>query len=191
MSSDLDDSIRDVGDAPRLRVARTADIPAMNDLIAQSARELSVGLYTPAQIDGAIRYVFGVDTQLLADETYYVIERGAMLVACGGWSRRRTLFGGDQLKRGEDPPLDPATEAARIRAFFVHPQAARQGLGRQLLQHCLDAATAAGFRAVELGATLPGVPLYRVCGFEPLEEMQVPMPNGVSLPIVRMRRALV
>jgi GNAT superfamily N-acetyltransferase len=173
-----------------LRVARTADIPALNELIADSARSLSVGFYTPQETESAITYVFGVDTQLLADETYYVMERDRVFVACGGWSKRRTLFGGDQLKSGADPLLDPATEPARIRAFFVHPGAARQGLGTRLLRHCMNAAAAAGFRTIELAATLPGVPLYAAFGFTPIEETHVPLPDGVRLPIIRMGRAL-
>jgi GNAT superfamily N-acetyltransferase len=168
----------------------TADIPALNQLIAESARGLSVGFYTDAQTESAIRHVFGVDTQLLADETYYVIERDDEMLACGGWSQRATLYGGDQHKSGIDRLLDPATEPARIRAFFVHPRAARQGFGAQLLQHCVAAAEAAGFRTIELGATLPGVPFYRAFGFEEIEPIEVPLADGVRLPVIRMRRAI-
>src|SRR5690242_20642728 len=117
----------------RLRLARFDDVADLQGLIARSARGLSVGYYTPAQTDAAVRYVFGVDSQLIADRTYFVVENDGQVVACGGWSRRRPLFGGDQAKSGPDPLLDPATEPARIRAFFVDPPMARRGLGRQLM----------------------------------------------------------
>jgi len=158
--------------------------------MAMSAAELSRGYYTPAQIESLIAHVFGVDTQLLTDGTYYVIERDEHLVACGGWSGRRTLFGGDQAKGSSDPLLDPATEAARIRAFFVHPSCARQGLGRTLLVHCEAEARAAGFLRTELMATLPGVPLYRALGYEPLESVTYQLPDGLSADFVRMGRTL-
>ena len=158
--------------------------------MALSAEQLSRGYYTPAQIESLIIHVFGVDTQLLIDGTYYVIERDERLVACGGWSRRRTLFGGDQAKDTSDPVLDGATEAARIRAFFVHPGYARQGLGRKLLVHCEAAARAAGFHRAELMATLPGVPLYRALGYESLESVIHRLPDGLSVEFVRMGRVL-
>jgi GNAT superfamily N-acetyltransferase len=119
-----------------------------------------------------------------------VIERDAQPVACGGWSRRRTLFGGDQLTRTSDPILDPATDAARIRAFFVHPASARQGLGRTLLLHCEVAAREAGFHRVELMATLPGVPLYRALGYQTLESLTYRLPDGEAVDFVRMGRLL-
>ena len=174
----------------RIRRALLTEAPALNALMATSAAELSRGYYTTAQIDSLIRYVFGVDTQLLIDGTYYVIERDERLVACGGWSRRRTLFGGDQAKDTSDPLLDAATEAARIRAFFVHPACARQGLGRRLLVHCEDAARAAGFLRTELMATLPGAPLYRALGYEPLESVTHHLPDGLSAEFLRMGRTL-
>src|SRR5471030_1610526 len=126
----------------------------MEALIARSGIELSDGFYTREQAEAITRHVFGVDTQLVADLTYFLIEKHDELVACGGWSKRSTLFGADRTKQGADPLLDPATAAARIRAFFVEPSAARQGLGRLLLSHCADAAAAAGFRALELAATM-------------------------------------
>jgi len=174
----------------RLRAAAEGDVPALQDLIARSARELSVGFYTPEQAEAAIRYVFGVDSQLLADQTYLLIEEEGEIVACGGWSRRRTLFGGDQAKSGPDPLLDPAAEPARIRAFFVEPRMARRGLGRKLLEVCEEAARAAGFRALELVSTLPGEPLYRACGFAELERFTLELPGGVCVPVVRMRRGI-
>ena len=174
----------------RIRRALLTEAPALNALMAMSAAELSRGYYTPSQIESLIAHVFGVDTQLLTDGTYYVVERGEGLVACGGWSRRRTLFGGDQAKDTSDPLLDAATEAARIRAFFVHPDCARQGLGRRLLVHCEAAARAAGFLRTELMATLPGVPLYRALGYEPLESVTYHLPDGLSAEFLRMGRSL-
>src|SRR5262245_48280759 len=174
-----------------LRLATPADTPALRDLIEQSVRALSVGYYTGAQIEGALRYVFGPDTQLIADRTYYVIasEAGA-LVAAGGWSRRRTLYGGDQMKGAEDPLLDPAIDPARVRAFFVHPAWVRRGLGRRLFDRCAADAAGAGFRALELVATLPGEPLYLALGFVPLERTVVALPDGQELPVIRMARPL-
>lgn len=134
--------------------------------------------------------MFGVDSQLLADGTYYVIEAGGTPLACGGWSGRQTLFGGDQAKGTEDQRLDPATDAARIRAFFVHPGSARQGLGRRLLAHCEDAARRAGFRRAELMATLPGVPFYREQGYEDIEPVLHRLPDGMTVRFVRMGKAL-
>jgi GNAT superfamily N-acetyltransferase len=173
-----------------LRLAGTADVPRLEELIARSARELSVGFYTGQQIEAAVAHLFGVDTQLVADGTYYVIERVRMPVACGGWSRRRTLYGADRAKSGADALLEPGAEPARLRAFFVDPQAARQGLGRRLAEECARAAKAAGFGSLELVATLPGVPLYTACGFAAGERFDIALPGGVALPVVRMRRSL-
>ncbi len=172
------------------RLARLDDVPALQGLIARSARGLSEPFYTSAQAEAAIRHVFGVDTQLIRDATYYLAECEKTPLACGGWSRRRTLYGGDQAKSGPDPPLDPAREPARLRAFFVDPSAARQGLGRTLVEICAAAARASGFRAIELAATLPGVPLYRATGFTDVESLELDLPGGVRLPIIRMRREL-
>ena len=175
----------------QLRRALLSEVPALNVLIEASARELSRGYYTASVIDSLITNVFGVDTQLLLDETYYVIERDGHLVACGGWSGRRTLFGGDQAKESSDPTLDPRTDAARIRAFFVHPSCARQGLGRKLLLACESAARAAGFQRAELAATLPGEPLYRALGYTTIERIAHPLPDGQLVDFVRMGRTLV
>ena len=173
-----------------VRVATDADVPALRALIAASVRGLSAGYYTPEQAESALVHVFGPDTQLISDGTYYVVEAGAELVAAGGWSRRRTLYGGDQTKSGADPALDPSAEPARIRAFFVHPAWARRGLGRLLFEHCLSAARAAGFRELTLVATLPGVPLYQALGFVAQESFAVSMPDGVELPVVTMIREI-
>ena len=171
-----------------VRIATMADVPALQELIEVSVRALSVGFYTPAQIDAAMEHVFGVDTQLIADGTYYVIPGSAGPVATGGWSARRTLYGGDQMKAGDDPMLDPAIDAARIRAFFVHPDWARRGLATQIYTACERAAHAAGFRRLELMATLPGEPLYRALGFRPVERVIATLADGVEVPFLRMMR---
>jgi GNAT superfamily N-acetyltransferase len=174
----------------QVRAARPDDIPAMEALIARSGIALSEGFYTREQAAAVTRHVFGVDTQLVADQTYFLIEQHGKLVACGGWSKRSTLFGADRTKQGADPLLDPATEPARIRAFFVDPSAARQGLGRMLLQHCTDAAAAGGFHTLELAATMPGVPLYLACGFEVVEPFEITLPGPIQVPLARMRKAI-
>lgn len=176
----------------RLRAATPADVPAIRRLIAHSVRGLSVGFYSEQQVESGLRYVFGVDSQLIADETYYLIEGvGEEIAAAGGWSRRATLYGGDQHKTSSrDPLLDPSTDAARIRAFFVDPRYARRGLARRLFEACHDAARRVGFRTFELGATLPGVPLYEALGFTARERADAVMPDGVVLPIVRMSRPI-
>ena len=173
-----------------LRAAQQSDIPALAALIELSGRALSVGHYTPEQADAITRHVFGVDTQLIEDGTYFAIEHDVRIVACGGWSRRRTLFGGDQAKSGADPLLDPATEPARIREFFVDPSMARRGLGRRLMSACMDAARQAGFRSLELVSTLPGEPLYLASGFAVVERFALALPGGIDVPVSRMARAL-
>jgi predicted alpha/beta hydrolase family esterase/GNAT superfamily N-acetyltransferase len=179
---------------PRIRLATTNDLPAMRALIDASVRALSASYYTPQEIDRSLERMFGVDTQLLDDGTYFVVTTGDTLLACGGWSARRTLFGGDQHKRqhadGADTRLDPAVDAARIRAFFVHPSAARQGLARRLYTLCAHEARRAGFGALELLATLPGVPLYTALGFTRGEPVRVPLGDALGLDCVVMRRTL-
>ncbi len=170
----------------QLRLAATEDIPALDQLMRRSVRSLSAGYYTERQIELSLVHVFGIDTQLIADGTYFVAEANGQLVGCGGWSKRRTLYGGDQTKAGEDSLLDPTREPARIRAFFVDPDFARRGIGRCIIEACEAAALAAGFRHLELGATLPGVPLYSALGYQPIEQIEHPMPEGEVLPIVRM-----
>jgi GNAT superfamily N-acetyltransferase len=177
-------------DSVRVRVSTEDDLPAIRELIPLSVRGLSGGYYTPRQIESAIRYVFGPDTQLIADGTYFVAERGGVLAGCGGWSMRRTLYGGDQAKEADDPRLDPSAEAARIRAFFVHPGHARRGVASAIYRACVDAARAAGFRSLELMATLPGEPLYRAFGFHAVEPVESTLPDGVGVPFVRMTRGL-
>ncbi len=146
--------------------------------------------YSAEQLASALRHLFGVDTRLIEDRTYYVVEAGGRIAACGGWSRRRTLFGGDQYSDRSDDRLDPETEAARIRAFFVHPDFARRGIARLLLQECERAARAERFRRLELMATLTGIPFYEREGFLALERTDVTLPDGVGFPLARMSRDL-
>ena len=168
----------------------TADVPELHRLVDASVRELSRGYYSEAEIASGLRHVFGPDTALIADRTYFVIEVDGVLAAAGGWSRRRTLYGGDQAKSGPDPLLDAATEPARIRAFFVEPRFARRGLARRLFAHCASEAAREGFSALELMATLPGVPLYLALGFESIELSAPVLADGVALRLVRMRCSL-
>ncbi len=172
------------------RPATFEDIPQLNELIALSVRGLSTDYYTPNQIESAIKYVFGVDTQLIVDGTYFVAQIDDIVVGCGGWSKRNTLYGGDQHKEIEDPLLDPKHDAARIRAFFVHPDHARQGIGRHIINVCENAAQNNGFKSFELGATLPGVPLYSAMGYDVVERIDAPLPDGELLGIVKMRKVL-
>lgn len=173
-----------------VRLATPADLPALRELIPASVRALSRGFYSHEQIESAIRHVFGVDTQLIADGTYFAAHAADELAGCGGWSRRSTLFGGDQMKVGPDPLLDPATEPARIRAFFVRSAHARRGVGSRIMEACVRAARAEGFRALELAATLPGEALYRAFGFEARERLDTLLPDGVTVPFIRMTRAI-
>ncbi|PYP81421.1 MAG: GNAT family N-acetyltransferase [Gemmatimonadetes bacterium] len=173
-----------------LRAAHRDDIPRIERLIERSVRTLSVGYYDDAQIESALRFMFGVDSQLVEDGTYHVVEADGDVVAAGGWSRRRTLFGGDQWKHGVDEPLDPSREPARIRAFFVDPSWARRGLGRSLFETCARDARAAGFSRLELMATLPGEPLYRALGFSADERIELALPDGTRVPLVRMSRPI-
>ena len=173
-----------------IRLALHEDVAAIQLLIARSVRVLSVGYYTPEQIEAALTYVFGVDTQLIVDGTYYVIEIDQRLAAAGGWSKRRTLYGGDQTKGAEDPLLDPAVDAGRIRAFFVDPDFARRGLARKLYDECARHALAAGFDRLELMSTAPGEPLYAALGFEVIERVSETLPGGIPFPLIRMTAAI-
>ncbi|MGQ0649111.1 MAG: GNAT family N-acetyltransferase [Gemmatimonadaceae bacterium] len=172
------------------RMARLDEVDALNALIHASAEVLSRGFYRDEELEAANRYVFGIDTTLIRDGTYYVAEADTTLVACGGWSRRGALYGGDQRPMADAPRLDPTRDAARIRAFFVHPEWARRGIGRHLLELCTSAARAEGYRSLELMSTLPGVPLYAACGFVAVESVRDRMPNGIDVPFVRMRKEL-
>jgi GNAT superfamily N-acetyltransferase len=174
----------------QLRKATLEDVPELHGLIARSARGLSTKDYSSAQIEGALRGAFGVDTQLIQDGTYFVIEAGSELVCCGGWSYRRTLFGGDARPSRDATELDPRVDPAKIRAFFVDPSHARQGLGSQLLEHCESQARERGFRRVELMSTLPGQRLYAARGYEPGQMVRHPVGSGVAIEFVPMSKAI-
>lgn len=173
----------------RLRTATVADAPALEALIERSARGLSRGHYDGAQVEAAITHIFGVDSELIADGTYYLVESDGAPVACGGWSGRGTLFGGDRFAVRDDRPIDPAHDPARIRAFFVDPGHARQGLAAMLLAECEAAAAAAGFAHLELMATLAGLAFYRRAGFDTHEEFHC-RAGSETIPFVRMSKAL-
>jgi GNAT superfamily N-acetyltransferase len=189
----------------RLRLATEEDIPALHALIEASVRGLcaspptmgprrwgaEAGDYTPAQIEGALGTVLGLDTQLIRDRTYYIAEildqnTGVRSAGCGGWSKRKTLFGADAGPGREPELLDPAGDAAKVRAIFVHPDFARQGLGSLILSTVEHAARAAGFKQFEMGSTLTGVPLYQLKGYMEVERIAVPLKNGEALPVVKM-----
>lgn len=175
----------------QIRLATMADIPALEELIRDSVSTLSAGFYTDTQIETSLLHIFGVDTQLILDQTYFIAEIDQMIAGSGGWSKRKTMFGGDKLKAQKlDPLLDPATEAARLRAFYVHPQWSRRGVGSRVLTECENAARLAGFNRMELVATLPGERLYAVRGYERVDAMQLEIPNGKPLPAFRMTKAL-
>lgn len=182
-----------------LRQALMRDTSALRQVIGASVRGLQAGDYTPRQIELALKSVHGVDTQLIADGTYFAAEAtldGApgptrvQIIGCGGWSKRRTLFGGDQWSARQDDLLDPSRDAAKIRAFFVHPDWARRGIGTMILDACEAAAKAAGFKRLEMGATLSGVPFYRAKGYVEIENVDVPLGEGEVLPIVRMAKVI-
>jgi GNAT superfamily N-acetyltransferase len=182
----------------RIRVATSGEVPLLRELIEASVRQLQAHDYTEKQREAALRTVFGVDSQLIADGTYLVADASAIantvagahakpaIAGCGGWSKRKTLFGGDQWSAREDSLLDPARDAAKIRAFFIHPAWARQGVGTLILDACENAARAAGFTRFEMGATLTGVKLFGAKGYAPIKRMDVPLDNGEVLPIVQM-----
>jgi GNAT superfamily N-acetyltransferase len=173
-----------------LRKATLDDRPALSRLIEMSARALSRADYSGEQIDAAVASVFGVDSELIRDGTYFVAEAEGMLVGCGGWSRRGTLFGGDQYSERESAELDPSHEAARIRAFFVHPEWARRGIGRAILERCEGEARAYGFRSLQLMATLPGLNFYRSLGYTESAPVTYKLPGGTTINFVPMRKAL-
>lgn len=192
-----------------IRKASLEDIPRLKSLIDLSVRALQKDYYTQDQIHRSLERVYGVDTQLITDGTYYIIEvRTAqvpagvghapydgtevpILVGCGGWSYRSTLYGGDQFESRDDNQLDPTKDAAKIRAFFVHPEWVRKGLALSLLTACEDAATEAGFQKSEMGSTLSGVPFYTKYGYVESDRSGAPLGDGLVLEIVRMTKDLV
>jgi GNAT superfamily N-acetyltransferase len=174
----------------QLRLANPGDIPVLRALIAESARILSAADYTSKQIEAALEGAWGVDTQLIRDGTFLVVEAEEKIVGCGGWSFRRTLFGGDALDDREPARLDPASESARIRAFFVRPDWARRGIGRALLERCEAEASRHGFKSATLVATLPGERLYRALGYVSEGRLNQPLPHGQTIEFVPMRKPL-
>jgi N-acetylglutamate synthase-like GNAT family acetyltransferase len=179
------------GERVTLRAATPKDVPAISALVEASVRGLAPGYYSPEQIERSIERVFGVDTQLVGDGTYFVAEAAGEIVGCGGWSARTTLYGGDQTKAGvEDARLDPARDAARVRAFFVHPSWARRGIGSRILARCEEAAREAGFATATLVATLPGEPLYAALGYVRGDAIDVDLGDGETLRCYAMTKRL-
>jgi GNAT superfamily N-acetyltransferase len=188
----------------QVRPALPADVPVLRELIDASVRQLQAQDYSSAQIDSALRTVFGMDSQLIADGTYLLAETAPVLnsdanekpstaapiiVACGGWSKRKTLYGGDRWKNRQDDLLDPHTDAAKIRAFFVHPDWARRAIGTLVLDACESAARAAGFTRFEMGATLTGVKLFQQRGYVAIERLEVPLEGTITLPVIHMTKS--
>ncbi|HEY1481887.1 MAG TPA: GNAT family N-acetyltransferase [Candidatus Acidoferrum sp.] len=178
-----------------IRLAGPDDIPTLRALIDKSVRELQRGDYSAEQLDAALGTAYGVDTQLIADCTYYVVEAAgpsgeSVIAACGGWSMRKTLYGSDHGPYRDSGLLEPARDAAKIRAFFVHPDWVRRGIASLILKTCEEAAYARGFRRFEMGATLTGIPMYAARGYVTGERIEVPLPNGLSLTVVRMSKTL-
>ena len=173
-----------------IRKARMKDREAIQQLIAESARQLSREHYSDAQIEAAIAKVFGVDTTLIEDGTYFVVEIDEQLAGCGGWSKRKTLFGGDQYGSRDTDYADPKTDPAKIRAFFIHPDHARKGVARAILSRCEDEARAQGFRALELLSTLPGIEFYKSCGFVETGNLELDLTETVKLEFVPMRKEI-
>jgi GNAT superfamily N-acetyltransferase len=172
------------------RLAVEDDLPALKRLMALAIDTLQQGFLDPAQIV-ASREVMGLDTQLVADRTYFMVEDAGRLAGCGGWSRRATLYGGDHSTALRDAALlDPATDAARVRAMYTHPDFARRGVGRLILQLCEAAAAAEGFSRVQLMATLSGEPLYRACGYQVIEHTAAAPVNGVVVPLILMGKPI-
>jgi GNAT superfamily N-acetyltransferase len=173
-----------------IRKARIEDRNQLSELIAESTRGLSREHYDDAQIEAAIANMFGVDTTLIEDGTYFVAEYEGVFAGCGGWSRRKTLFGGDQFATRDVSYSDPQSDPAKIRAFFVHPKFARRGIGRAILRECEREAAAHGFRALELMSTLPGVEFYKACGYAERGNYELELPEGVTVQFVPMRKQL-
>ena len=171
------------------RLATLEDVPALTALMQAAIRQLLPLFLRPEEVEASFA-IMGLDSQLIADGTYFVIEEDGVIAGCGGWSRRATLFGGNHSAGRDARLLDPATEAARVRAMYTDPAFVRRGIGRRILALCEDAARAEGFRRAELGATVGGQPLYEASGYQPIELLQVDTPAGVKVPILRMGKAL-
>jgi len=182
-----------------IRPATPADVPILIDLIHASVRQLQADDYTEAQREAALKTVFGVDSQLVADGTYLVAQASDPIAAvnatlpviagCGGWSKRKTLYGGDAWAHREDSLLDPGKDAAKIRAFFIHPAWARRGVGTLMLEACESAAREAGFTRYEMGATLTGAKLFATKGYVPLRRIELSLAGGEVLPVIHMEKS--
>jgi len=172
----------------KIRIAITADIPRISEVMRESMAALGARYYDERQTESAVRYIAIVDPQLIDDQTYFVVEDDDEIIACGGWSKRATLFTGTGAS--DVRSLDPDREPARVRAMFVLPADARRGAGRMILDASEDAARDAKFRKVELMATLPGQPLYEACGYAVIERVEITLPDGVRLPCAKMEKSL-
>ena len=175
---------------PEVALAQAEDLPSLQQIVAGSVRQLSRGFYHEQQIESALRYVFGIDSTLIADQSYFVARIDQQIAGCGGWSRRNRLYGGDQHASSTEAMLDPMQDAARIRAFFVVPAFARRGVASALYQRCAEAALLAGFKRLELAATLPGVPFYERMGFVAIEHVIDRLPDQCEIGFVRMQRSI-
>jgi GNAT superfamily N-acetyltransferase len=174
-----------------LRKATVNEIEEISILISESVRGLSKGYYNDKQIKLSIKSVFGVDRDLIEDGTYFAAEIDGRIVGCGGWSKRKTLYGASAYEKSRDSSfLDPATDAAKIRAFFIHPDAARKGIGRAILKACEEEARSLGFHSAEMMSTLPGVPLYSACGYSGDERIEIPVGEGVTIDCIKMSKEL-
>jgi GNAT superfamily N-acetyltransferase len=173
-----------------VRLAKEQDVPRLKQIVPASVRALSTGYYTDRQVESALLHIFGLDPWLIADGTYFAVEAEGHVVGGGGWSQRATLYRGDHTNGAAHDMLDPARDAARLRAFFVDPAWARRGIGRRVIAVCEAAACRAGFRRMELAATLPGEPLYAAMDYAVTERFAIAMPEGESLPVARMVKAL-
>jgi GNAT superfamily N-acetyltransferase len=171
------------------RLATTADLPELRALMSVSIRKLIAAYLDPARVEASFE-IMGVDTQLIEDGTYFVVESEGRIAGCGGWSRRATLFGGDHSANRDARLLDPATEPARVRAMYTHPDFTRRGVGRLVLSVCEAAAAREGFRSLELVATVAGEPLYLACGFLVVERIDVPTSKAVAVPCARMAKLI-
>jgi len=171
------------------RLAVLEDVPVLKPLMDAAIGELLKPFLLPEQVAASFA-VMGLDTQLIEDGTYFVIEAEGGIAGCGGWSRRATLFGGDHSAGRDAALLDPARDAARVRAMYTHPAFTRRGIGRLVLDLCEGAAAREGFKRVELAATMAGVPLYRACGYTDIEAFESDTPSGVRVPLIRMGKRI-
>ena len=173
-----------------IRKAVLHDCQVIEELIKLSARGLSTNDYTPDQVEDALQGAFGVDTQLIKDGTYFVVEDEGVMIGCGGWSRRKTLFGGDKEGSRNPEELDPEIDPAKIRAFFVHPDWVRKGVGKMIFEKCESESRIYGFKSLELMSTLPGIKFYQSCGFKGGDYVEYKLPSGINITFLPMRKKL-